>query len=943
MRRETWRGRFAPSISTKICALFLGLLLVAVANTFVARWLLHELNGVAETVNVAGRLRMLSQQIAYHGTQALHDNAETTNAALRQSIVEFEAAVGALETGGPAFGYHLRTPSPRIAAHLAALKTDWNRSTAVRQALLAPAAPARRAELTLAIQQAQDTLLRRAEALTVALTQDVQQVQRGALTRMYALLAADVLLLALAFTRMRRNLVAPLRALAGQSRALARGDYGVRVSADAHDEIGELALAFNHTAQRIGRLVAEMETDRHSIRRAEMTFRGLADNSVVGVYIVCGERFHFVNPKMAEMFGYDRQEMLDTARPADIVVEQDRAFVEQNRQRRISGELRDVRYERRARRKDGSLFDIEVYGSSMPIDGNASTIGVILDITERKRIERALTLQNACGEALMRATGEAALLAQICGIIEDTGGYRKAWVDYAGEAPRQDALVYHSAVLALPMQANGTLIGTLCVCADDHTVYSSDEQRILERLADNLAYGIGALRVEVARRRYEKQLEYGANYDTLTGLANRSLLSDRLRQASANAARKGKMVGVLLQDLDNFKIINDSLGHEAGDVLLKAAAERMRAAVRESDTVARFGGDEFVIVLPDVDSAEDVMKVASKLLADLARPFTIEHQQVYVSASIGICMYPRDGEAEATLLKNVDLAMYRAKREGRNTARFFTEQLNAHNRERQKLEAALHGALETGQFELHYQPKVDYPSGVVTGIEALVRWKHPTLGVIEPASFIPLAEETGLIVPLGEWVIQAACRQNRALQDAGGAPLVVAVNLSARQLHPESLVRTVDAALQASGLAPRYLELELTETAIMHDAVNAIGILSELKALGVRLSLDDFGTGYSSLDYLRRFPFDSIKIDRSFIVGVAEHENDRAIVKTIIALASNLNMNVIAEGVEQRGQAEFLMQHACTEMQGFLFARALPPAQLATLLAEHDALAWRRA
>ena len=685
--------------------------------------------------------------------------------------------------------------------------------------------------------------------------------------------------------------------------------------------------------------MSDLEADRHSIRQAELTFRGLADNSVVGVYIVCGERFHFVNPTMAAMFGYERQEMLDRASPADIVVEQDRAFVEEHRQRRISGELRDVRYERRARRKDGSIFDIEVYGSSMPIDGRASTIGVILDITERKRIERALTLQNACGEALMRATDEAALLAQICGIIEHTGGYRKAWVDYAGEAPRSDALALHSPVLPLPMKTNGTLLGALCVCADDHTVFSEDEQRILARLADNLAYGIGALRVEVARRRYEQQLEYGANYDALTGLANRSLLSDRLRQASACAARKGNMVGVLLQDLDNFKIINDSLGHEAGDVLLKAVAQRMRASVRETDTVARFGGDEFVIVLPDVDSADAVMTVAEKLLADLARPFTVEHQQIYVSASIGICMYPRDGDVEATLLKNVDLAMYRAKREGRNTARFFTEELNAHNQERQKLEAALHGALETGQFELHYQPKVDYPSGAVTGIEALLRWRHPTLGTIDPASFIPLAEETGLIVPLGEWVIQTACRQNRALQDAGGAPLVVAVNLSARQLHPETLVRTVAAALEASGLAPEYLELELTETAIMNDAANAMDVLAALKALGVRLSLDDFGTGYSSLDYLRRFPFDSIKIDRSFIVGVGEHEHDRAIVKTIIALAANMSMSVIAEGVEQHDQAEFLMQHACHEMQGFLFARALPPAQLLALLKGGEAAA----
>jgi EAL domain-containing protein (putative c-di-GMP-specific phosphodiesterase class I) len=329
------------------------------------------------------------------------------------------------------------------------------------------------------------------------------------------------------------------------------------------------------------------------------------------------------------------------------------------------------------------------------------------------------------------------------------------------------------------------------------------------------------------------------------------------------------------------------------------------------------------------------MMVANKLLGELAKPFTVEHQEVYVSASIGVSLYPRDGAQEQTLMKNVDLAMYRAKREGRNTVRYFTEELNAHNRERQKLETALHHALENAEFDLHYQPKINYHTGAVTGVEALVRWNHPTLGVIAPSAFIPLAEETGLIVELGAWVIRTACRQSRAWQDANGLPVNIAVNLSARQLDPDQLINTVADALRETGLAAEYLELELTETAIMPDAVEAIGILSELKCLGVRLSLDDFGTGYSSLNYLRRFPLDSIKIDRSFILGVGESANDRAIVKTIVALASNLNMNVIAEGVESLVQADFLKQHGCHEMQGYYFARPLPASQVSELLANH--------
>jgi diguanylate cyclase (GGDEF)-like protein/PAS domain S-box-containing protein len=702
-----------------------------------------------------------------------------------------------------------------------------------------------------------------------------------------------------------------------------------------------LALALRQGARRIGALAADLERERHGIRQAELTFRSLAENTVVGVYIVQDGRYRFVNPKMADMFAYDRQEMMDAAKALDLVADDERAFVADNIARRIRGEVREVHYERSARRKDGSAFDVEVYGSAMELDGAPSTIGIILDITARKRVERAMRLQNACGEALIRATGTAALLEQICRIVHEVGGHPYVRVScgeppLAAQAGASEAAP--ASVMALPLTAGSEAIGALTVHAATPNAFTADERTIMERLAGNLAYGIAALQADAARKRYEQQLEYSANYDALTGLANRNLLSDRLRLAIANAARSGRMVGVLLQDLDNFKVINDSLGHDAGDALLKVVAERMRSVVRETDTVARLGGDEFVIVLPDMENCNEAMVVASKLLGELSQPFTVEQQQVYVSASIGVSLFPRDGEQEQTLLKNVDLAMYRAKREGRNTVRFFTEELNAHNRARHKLETALHHALEHAQFDLLYQPKVNFHTGAITGLEALVRWNHPTLGLIAPSEFIPLAEETGLIVELGAWVIRTACRQGRAWQAIAGAPVNMAVNLSARQLDPDQLIELVADALRDSGLAAQHLELELTETAIMPDAVEAIGILSDLKCLGVRLSLDDFGTGYSSLNYLRRFPLDSIKIDRSFIAGVGESGNDRAIVKTIVALASNLNMNVIAEGVETQVQADFLALHGCCEMQGFYFAWPLAAPQVAQLLANRQRL-----
>lgn len=946
--RRRLRRRFGQSISAKLCLLFAVLLLAALANILVARALLVNLSGVAETVNVAGRLRMLSQRLAYQSTVALQAGAPPAGARApdndlnqERTVADYEAALNALDRGGAAFGYALAPPSAVSTPYLAALRAEWRRYRAQAGSAQTADVIARHQHMQLAL----------AEALVGSLTGQAQEAQRDALALMIALAAVDAVVLAAAFLWLRRRVVTPLRALTRYTRAFARGEYQTRVAVASRDEIGELALAFNHSAQHIGHLLSDLETDRASMRLAEQTFRGLAENSVVGVYIVRQQRFHFVNPKMAEMFGYDRQHMMDSASVFDIVVEQEREFVEHNIARRISGEVNAVHYERRAQRRDGSTFNAEVYGSSMLIDGQPSTIGIILDITQRKRVERALRLQNACNEVLIRATDEASLLTRICQIVRQVGGHSCVRVSFSepGRAPTQagaraPGMDDVSGVLSLPLRApsgagagagSSACIGTLMVCAVPDEPFSGDDVIILTRLADNLAYGVAALRAEVERARYQQQLEYSANYDALTGLANRNLLSERLRSAGAHAARNGTMVGVLLHDLDNFKIINDSLGHEAGDALLVAVARRMRAAVREHDTVARLGGDEFVIVLPNVASSEEVAAVGRKLLAELARPFTIAHQKVYISASIGICMAPADGEAEPALLRNVDLAMYRAKRDGRNTMRFFTEELNAHNRERQELESALHHALEHGEFMLHYQPKIDYASGAITGVEALVRWNHPTLGVLQPDSFIALAEETGLIERLGAWVLRTACCQMRALHDSEGVDpnLIVAVNLSARQLDPAQLLRTVSAALADSGLAPACLELELTETAVMADCASAIGILNELKALGVRLSLDDFGTGYSSLEHLRHLPFDSIKIDRSFIVGVGQQGNDRAIVKTIIALASNLNMSVIAEGVEQREQAEFLHAHACHEMQGFLFARALAVPQLADMLA----------
>ncbi|ANQ84657.1 putative signaling protein [Azoarcus olearius] len=435
------------------------------------------------------------------------------------------------------------------------------------------------------------------------------------------------------------------------------------------------------------------------------------------------------------------------------------------------------------------------------------------------------------------------------------------------------------------------------------------------------------------RVRYEAELEQQATHDALTGLANRNLLNDRMQRAIIRAARDGHAVAVMLLDLDRFKLINDSLGHAAGDALLQETARRLSTSVRRGDTVARLGGDEFMVVMSDMSAEDDAAALAAKVLESLAVPMLLNGREIVVTGSIGVSLYPRDGEAAATLLKHADVAMYRAKELGRNRFQFYAPEMNERILERLELENSLRRALENDELELHYQPKVSLRDGRVIGAEALIRWRHPQLGMVSPADFIPLAEETGLIVPIGEWVVDHACRQLRGWLDAGLPQISVAVNVSARQFQHEQLTHVLARALAAHRLPPGQLHVEVTESAVMWEPERTIFTLRELKNIGVRISLDDFGTGYCSLNYLKRFPIDSIKIDRCFVTDLATSAEDAAIALMIVSLAHSLNQTVIAEGVENEAQLDFLRRHGCDEMQGFLFSRPLPAAEFARLLA----------
>jgi diguanylate cyclase (GGDEF)-like protein/PAS domain S-box-containing protein len=434
------------------------------------------------------------------------------------------------------------------------------------------------------------------------------------------------------------------------------------------------------------------------------------------------------------------------------------------------------------------------------------------------------------------------------------------------------------------------------------------------------------------RKVAEGRVQFLAYYDSLTGLPNRALLHDRLINALANARRRGEKVALLFIDLDRFKNINDSLGHSVGDCLLQEVATRLRSLAREQDTVARLGGDEFLVVLNAITDIGDIAVVAERILKAFHCEFVVQGHSFNISCSLGVSVSPEHGEDVETLVKHADAAMYRAKEKGRNNFQFFTPKMTAEVVERLELESNLRQALEGNELFLVYQPQMELSTGNLIGLEALLRWRHPEMGMVAPDRFIRVAENSGLIIPIGEWVLRTACLQAKRWQDDGTTAVPVAVNVSAVQFRQEGFRDVVDRVLRETGLAPHYLELELTESVLLTNADVMLSVLRDLRAMGVRLDIDDFGTGYSSLSYLRQFPVSKLKIDRSFVQHVAENPDDAAITGAIISMARSLNLKVIAEGVETEEQMAFLRAHQCDEIQGYYFSKPLEADVLARQL-----------
>ncbi len=696
--------------------------------------------------------------------------------------------------------------------------------------------------------------------------------------------------------------------------------------------------------ERSATLAKTNATLRHEVGE-RIKERNLSDaliNSLPGIFYVFDEAGRFLrwNDNFVQVTGYTDEEILQ-AKPLDF-------FGRAEDKQSVSDKIQDAFVHGHAlveaplHLKDGRDIPYLFNAVRVQVGDAACLCGMGIDITERKLFEESLQeaeeryrrLIELSPDAIFVLKNDRCIFAnkaglQLLGAETPQQLAEKSILDLVHPDHRQEVMqrIHRLEQHGQPvgrleqkfMQLDGTVIDVEVAAAP--FIDRGEPARLL------------VARDITESKRHKQQLEHQASFDDLTQLANRFLLSDRIRQAMAYADRSQAMVIVAFIDLDNFKLINDTLGHDLGDQLLVAVAERLKKCVRDGDTVARYGGDEFALVLYNHNDEEAIGCWIGRLLEQISQPFTVSEHQLFVTCSIGLSVYPRDGGDVQTLLKHADAAMYQAKAEGRNQFQFFIPSMNQRIRERFTMESKLRGALERKEFLLHYQPQVDLASGEVIGTEALIRWLDPEFGLQSPLSFIPVAEETGLIVPIGQWVLEQACQHNKQLQDAGFTDLSVSVNLSPRQFVPNILVNSIQAALDHSGMAAASLKLEVTESTVMNRPDEAEAILQELKRMGVQLAIDDFGIGYSSLSYLQRFPVDQLKIDQSFVQRVADDPNDAAITQAVISLGHSLSLTVVAEGVCSERQMNFLRQHACDEIQGNYFCKAVPFDQLQQLLA----------
>lgn len=737
-----------------------------------------------------------------------------------------------------------------------------------------------------------------------------------------------------------KSFTAPVKSLqAVMSEMQADGDLSRRAEVSGGDEIGRIATAFNSLAGSLEKSIRQVNDYAAELKSSEERFRQLAENINQAFWMTDSERKRllYLSPAFREIWGIMPENLSSPDSLLEFVHPGDRTQVEAALPGMVRGTY-DETY--RILRTDGQVRWIR--DRAFPVKNDRGDIiriaGIAEDITQRKADEEQLRLAAQVFVSSLEAiliTDSRNDIIRVNKAFTDITGYEESEV--VGKNPRILKSGRHKAsfyrMMWQTLHSTGNWQGEIWDRRKNGEIYPKwISIHLVKNDQGEIANYIALFSDITERKTSFEQIKHLAHYDALTNLPNRSLLNERLDSAIAAAKRQNRKVAVLFLDLDRFKNVNDSLGHFAGDLLLQAVANRLKRCVRGMDTVARLGGDEFVVILSGIREPGDAAHVAQKIHEAMTEPVLIENQEIVTTPSIGISIFPEDGENHVALIKNADAAMYHAKELGRGNFQFFTENMNARAFEQLSFESDLRLALKRGEFLLHYQPQFDLVSGRIIGMEALLRWIHPQRGMIPPSSFIPVAEECGAIVAIGEWVIRTACTQNRIWQQAGLPAVPVAVNLSAIQFQKKDMAGTIRKILEETGLHPSFLELEMTERILMRDADSTIGTLRAIKDMGLLLSVDDFGTGYSSLSYLKRFPIDRLKIDQSFVQDIATSQDDAAIIRTIITMGHSLRLKVIAEGVETLEQLAFLRQEGCDEAQGYLFSRPVASEDFALIL-----------
>ncbi len=919
------------SVSLKLGAILLLLATLAGGNLYFAEKLYNGIVNVAGIVNQSGRLRFLSQQIALRSASYVLEPDEDVGQSARNAEAEFEVyyarvvhEVGQLPLLMHSTGTNLDDNLERIG------KIRPLQHAALEQVLAGKDLEARRVAQG-AVAAYSVLLLKDAERLVNALETAARTGHQRADFIIYLVQAVEVLIMFWAFFYVRSRITAPILKLADFARRFASGERAVRLDFHSSDEIGELVLTFNTTAAQNAELIEEL--DSRARENAILAAILEATTDIVGTATPNG-RMLYLNRAGRKMLGLTEVEGIGRYNLADFYLPEEAKRI-LHTALPVAAQSGSWSGENMLRNHAGADIPVsQVILAHRGEDGAVAYYSSIMrDIMYFKMLEQRLRSSLDFHLKLMQEFPNPIWRVGKDGKCDYVN---RSWLEFTGRTLGQE--LGDGRTDGVYPEDRERCLGTFLSAFNRREPFVMEYRMrhrdgsyhwLLEHGApftdlDGEFVGyLGACYDINDRKQYEFQLEYQAHHDALTGLPNRNLLADRLNQAIRLALRYDRLVGVLFLDLDNFKVVNDSLGHETGDRLLKAVGERLAATVREGDTVARHGGDEFVIVLADMVQEEDVADAIRKLMAAMAAPFNVDGRDIVATVSLGVALFPRDSEDQATLLRDADTALYRAKDAGRNTFQFYAAEMNQRVLERLNLERDLRRALERGEFLLHYQPQGNIESGAIVGTEALVRWRHPERGIVSPIEFIPLAEETGLIVPLGAWVLREACRQAQAWRIAGLPEMRVSVNLSARQFRAPGLTQTILDVLAETGLEAHFLELEITESMMMHDPEGAIAVLEELENHGITFAVDDFGTGYSSLNYLKRFPIHKLKIDRSFVSNITTEQEDKAIVGAIINLSKSLGLQTIAEGVETAGQLAFLREQGCDEIQGYFYSKPL--------------------